>query len=473
MVYTNIPLMMTVLISTIVFTFIVKERNNKNELIRYGFIILIAIVCYFFNDHNYFIPFIISICLNVAAGRAIIKIQNTRTDLRKLLFISAITIDVFLLIFFKASIKLVSLAGFEPILLPLGLSFLTFREISYLIDIYTHKAKPFQHPLGDIAYIMLFTQIQSGPIMKYHEFTDPDIKQEQHNFTDRLDNINDGTQRIMTGFIKKIIMADSLAVFADQAFNEPVRMISLPMAWFGAICFSLQLYYDFSGYSDMAIGFTRLLGYKCNENFDYPYASSSISEFWRRWHISLGSWFKEYIYIPLGGSKKSQLTTFFNLFIVWILTGLWHGIDLTFIAWGLLHFTFAVIEHFTGIHRSEDHKVKTLWHIFVLFGIIIAWVMFRADSFSHGLWYIRSMVIPNITDSVSGRPNRFIPGLITSITALIFALPITKKLESFMHKRGLDKIYIILYNALIIILFAVSLALSANRANDTFAYANF
>ena len=420
---------MTVLISTIVFTFIVKERNNKNELIRYGFIILIAIVCYFFNDRKYFVPFIISICLNVAAGRAIIKIQNTRTDLRKLLFISAITIDVFLLIFFKASIKLVSLAGFEPILLPLGLSFLTFREISYLIDIYTHKVKPFQHPLGDIAYIMLFTQIQSGPIMKYHEFTDPDIKQEQHNFTDRLDNINDGTQRIMTGFIKKIIMADSLAVFADQAFNEPVRMISLPMAWFGAICFSLQLYYDFSGYSDMAIGFTRLLGYKCNENFDYPYASSSISEFWRRWHISLGTWFREYVYIPLGGNRKSLPRTLVNLMVVWGLTGLWHGASWNFALWGLYFGVLLILEKlFLG--KLLEKLPKWLSNLYMLVLVVLGWALFDFTNLSELGPFLASLFSVGKSGIISHDTLVYVVNYLpVLIAACIGSSPIVKKLH--------------------------------------------
>ena len=246
--------------------------------------------------------------------------------------------------------------------------------------------------------------------------------------------------------------------------------LSASSAWLGAVCFSLQLYYDFSGYSDMAIGFTGLLGYKCPENFRYPYASGSITEFWRRWHITLGEWFRNYVYIPLGGSRTSKARTLLNLFIVWLLTGLWHGSRLTFVVWGMIHFTFAAAEHFTGVHKSGNRAVRVIWRIAAMLAVVLAWVMFRADSVPHGLRYIKAMFLPNGT-FFPGYTLRSYWKLIAA--ALLFSLPVTEKLREKMSGTKSRMLYNAVSAAVTAVLFAAAAAFFTNRANDTFAYANF
>lgn len=228
--------------------------------------------------------------------------------------------------------------GAKNLLLPMGNSFFVFKSISLLVDVYKGTVQLEKNPVCSALYLSFFGQIVSGPICRYNDFY-------QNWKADGLAGFSEGGYRFVRGFIKKVLIANMLSPVANEIFNMDMMQTSAPLLWLGAICYSLQLYYDFSGYSDMAIGIGQVYGIHCMENFNYPYATKFVSEFWRRWHISLGAWFKDYIYIPLGGSRVGIKTRlFFNLLVVWIATGIWHGANWTFIFWGLAYFLAIAFE---------------------------------------------------------------------------------------------------------------------------------
>lgn len=280
------------------------------------------------------------------------------------------------------------------IILPIGISFYTFQALSYVVDVYRSKNMggelKAQHNILNLAlYITFFPQLIAGPIVKYH-----DIEMQIYNRVHDIDKVAYGIKRFIYGISKKIIISNILAAVADQIFVLNPEQISNGVAWLGIICYSLQIYFDFSGYSDMAIGLGQMFGFKFMENFNYPYISQSIQEFWRRWHISLSTWFREYLYIPLGGNRKGPLRTYINLMIVFFATGLWHGSNWNFIIWGLFHGAFLVLERRYLGKYLESNKYKVLNHIYTLLIVMIGWVFFRAESMNHALSYLEQMFIP-------------------------------------------------------------------------------
>ncbi len=271
------------------------------------------------------------------------------------------------------------------IILPIGISFYTFQAISYLIDLYRRQVEV-QKNFADLAlYIFLFPQLIAGPIIRYHDIA-AQIKTRSNN----LDNFVEGIKRFVLGLAKKVLIANQMAVIADQAFNTPGDELSTLLAWLGVFAYSFQIYFDFSGYSDMAIGLGRMLGFKFPENFNFPYIARSIKEFWRRWHISLSTWFRDYLYIPLGGNRISPTRTYVNLLIVFFLTGLWHGASWNFVIWGFFHGFFLVFERL-GFEKLLQRLWRPLQHIYTLFVVLIAWVFFRAETLEASLGYLKAM----------------------------------------------------------------------------------
>jgi len=234
--------------------------------------------------------------------------------------------------------------------LPIGISFFTFQSISYVIDIYRHHGEVQRNPLNVGLYISFFPQLIAGPIVRYET-----IAAEINNRKVTWNDFTDGVERFIIGLGKKVLLANNFAVIADHIFSLLPEYLDLPLAWLGAISYTLQIFFDFSGYSDMAIGLGRMFGFHFLENFNYPYISRSVSEFWRRWHISLGSWFRDYVYIPLGGNRVVKPLVYRNLFVVWLLTGIWHGANWTFIVWGLMYFVLLAFEKFTELEKRNFH----------------------------------------------------------------------------------------------------------------------
>lgn len=271
--------------------------------------------------------------------------------------------------------------------LPIGISFFTFQAMSYVIDVYrgvTGAQKNFGKVL---LYISFFPQLIAGPIVKYH-----DIAQEIENRTQTVDGVTDGIRRFVVGLSKKVLISNTVGLVADTLFEADVSGLNAAAAWIGAVSYMLQIYFDFSGYSDMAIGLGEMFGFHFKENFNYPYISGNIREFWRRWHMSLSGWFQEYLYIPLGGSRKGKIRTVINKFIVFLCTGIWHGANVTFLFWGLYHGCFLMLEEIVPAIREEGGKVKSFFqHVYTLLVVLIGFVFFRADSMHQGAAWIKTM----------------------------------------------------------------------------------
>ena len=271
--------------------------------------------------------------------------------------------------------------------LPIGISFFTFQAMSYVIDVYrgvTGAQKNFGKVL---LYISFFPQLIAGPIVKYH-----DIAQEIENRTQTVDSVTDGIRRFVVGLSKKVLISNTVGLVADTLFAADVSGLNAAAAWIGAVSYMLQIYFDFSGYSDMAIGLGEMFGFHFKENFNYPYISGSIREFWRRWHMSLSGWFQEYLYIPLGGSRKGKIRTVINKFIVFLCTGIWHGANVTFLFWGLYHGCFLMLEEIVPAIREQGGKVKSFFqHVYTLLVVLIGFVFFRADSMHQGAAWIKTM----------------------------------------------------------------------------------
>lgn len=271
------------------------------------------------------------------------------------------------------------------IILPIGISFFTFQALSYVADIYRGHGTAQKNPLNVGLYISFFPQLIAGPIVRYET-----VAEQINNRRESFEKFSQGVCRFIIGLAKKMILANSMGQLADAAFKTPAAELSAGFAWLGILAYAFQIFFDFSGYSDMAIGLGKMFGFDFLENFNFPYISASITEFWRRWHISLGTWFRDYVYIPLGGSRvKSRLRLVFNLFAVWFLTGLWHGASWTFIFWGLMYFALLVFEKLTGLAKTE--RFKAARHVYTLFFVLMGWVLFRSGSMTQSLNYYMAM----------------------------------------------------------------------------------
>lgn len=360
--------------------------------LRNTIILLFSLLFYAWGEPVYILLIIISILINYL-GALLIRKYIRAKEKSKFIFITVLLIDISILFFFKyygfAIGLLASIVGLnlrvKSIALPLGISFYTFQQISYIADIYMEKIKPQKNLIDFAAYITMFPQLIAGPIVKYN-----DVYKQLSNRKESITKFGQGVQRFIIGLGKKVILANNIGVIWTQVKELPLNDLSVLLAWIGIIAFTLQIYFDFSGYSDMAIGLAKMFGFDFLENFDYPYISKSITEFWRRWHISLGGWFREYIYIPLGGNKQGTLIQVRNLFIVWFTTGLWHGASTNFIIWGLY---FGVVLFIEKIYLKDLlKKIPTIFsHIYTLIIVMIGWVIFDMNTLSDATQYIKIM----------------------------------------------------------------------------------
>lgn len=354
----------------------------------------------------------------------------------------------------------------KKIVLPIGISFFTFQGMSYIIDIYRNDGKVNKNIFSVALYISLFPQLVAGPIIKYKA-----VDEQIRNRKESIDYFSYGINRFVIGLGKKIIISDMLGAISDNIFllanSSGIDMIT---AWIGAICYTLQIYFDFSGYSDMAIGLGHLFGFKFPENFNYPYISRSITEFWRRWHISLSTWFKEYLYIPLGGNRRGNV--YFNLVVVFLVTGLWHGASWNFVIWGLWHGLFMIIERLIR-DKAWYKKIPLIIKIFItLFIVIIGWVLFKATTLKEGLRYLSIMFglvnFSNITFEFTYFISRKFILLI--IIGIIASTPIPKNI--FNRYKGI-KAFELMKTILIILLFIVSIIFMVNSTYSPFIYFQF
>jgi len=291
----------------------------------------------------------------------------------------------------------------KAIVLPIGISFITFQRISYVIDCWTKKTTPLVHFQNYALYILLFPQLIAGPIIRFNEIAGQIINRQQQ---DTIDYKLSGFFRFIIGLSKKVLIADSIGLVVDGIFGMPLGNLNMATAWLGIIAYSFQIYYDFSGYSDMAIGIARMLGFRFPENFNFPYIAQNISEFWRRWHITLGNWMRDYLYIPLGGNRVSKGRMYVNLWTVFLLSGLWHGAAWTFIFWGAFHGLFLILDRLFLInYLTKLGKIPAI--LITYFIVLIGWVFFRADTFSYALGYIQQLFSFKLGSLVYYASNKF------------------------------------------------------------------
>lgn len=343
------------------------------------------------------------------------------------------------------------------LVLPLGISFYTFQTLSYTIDVYRGKTKAERNIINFAAFVTLFPQLIAGPIVKY-----TDISRELRERKVDLAQINDGIMLFIFGLGKKVLIANNVGSLWDQVQALGFANISMPLAWLGIIAYSFQIYFDFSGYSLMAIGMGKMLGFEFPQNFNYPYISKSMTEFWRRWHMTLGGWFREYVYIPLGGNRCSKARNYFNIFVVWAATGFWHGASWNFVLWGLFFFVFLVLEKTFLLKHLEKGK---FWpHIYVLFFLALSWALFAITDFSQlGLFITRLFCFEGGTDWIYYLRNYFL----SFVIAAFCSVPLVEKLYSKIKR------YPVVHILLLGLILLVSVAYLVDATYNPFLYFRF
>lgn len=456
------------------FTVIVNALLNP----RYSNLFLLAVSLFFYawGEPVYVLLMLLSIVINWLMGLLIHKLARGKG----LVLLAAVLVNLAILGFFKyfdfALGAVNALAGREVmalkgIALPIGISFFTFQAMSYVIDLYRGECACQKNVLNLALYISFFPQLIAGPIVRYS-----DIERQIVSRKMTAEGFSVGFRRFIYGLSKKVIVSNCMARLADSVFQLPKGDLTFISAWIGALSYMMQIYYDFSGYSDMAIGLGKMFGFDFLENFNYPYLSRSIREFWQRWHISLGTWFREYVYIPLGGNRKGTIRTYVNLSVVFLLTGLWHGANWTFVLWGVYHGFFQIAERL-GLKKILN-KAGVISNFYCLIVVVFGWVLFRADSVSHALAFAGHMAAP----WKYGLENAFVIRplfLVTYKDALIFILAvlgagplqaITKKMTPRMHEKWKMSLLEI---PVLFVMLVYSIALLASGTYNPFIYFRF
>ena len=405
-----------------------------------NFLLVVAsLVFYAYGEPIYVILLVAS-----SAGNYILaRLTGECPKIRKLTMTLAVVINLGLLVIFKYSGVLVetfnSVTGagipVPHVRMPIGISFFTFQALSYVIDVYRGDASVQKNFGKVLLYISFFPQLIAGPIVKYH-----DVEAEINNRKQTPEEIGKGIRRFIAGLSKKILIANTMGLVADNLFGAAATGITGPGAWLGAVSYMLQIYFDFSGYSDMALGLGMMFGFHFHENFDYPYISASIREFWRRWHMSLSGWFKEYLYIPLGGNRRGKFRTVVNKMIVFVCTGIWHGASFNFLFWGIYHGFFLMLEEYIPFIGKKGGKLKSFFqHVYALLVVCVGFVFFRADTMKQGCFWIREM----FTDfgwkasAMSLTLQQLTPVyLVTLAAALVAAVPVNSMLKKYKWYEG-------------------------------------
>lgn len=405
-----------------------------------NFLLVVAsLVFYAYGEPIYVILLVAS-----SAGNYILaRLTGECPKIRKLTMTLAVVINLGLLVIFKYSGFLVdtfnSVTGagipVPQVRMPIGISFFTFQALSYVIDVYRGDASVQKNFGKVLLYISFFPQLIAGPIVKYH-----DVEAEINNRKQTPEEIGKGIRRFIAGLSKKVLIANTMGLVADNLFGAAATGITGPGAWLGAVSYMLQIYFDFSGYSDMALGLGMMFGFHFHENFDYPYISASIREFWRRWHMSLSGWFKEYLYIPLGGNRRGKFRTVVNKMIVFVCTGIWHGASFNFLFWGIYHGFFLMLEEYIPFIGKKGGKLKSFFqHVYALLVVCVGFVFFRADTMKQGCFWIREM----FTDfgwkasAMSLTLQQLTPVyLVTLAAALVAAVTVNSMLKKYKWYEG-------------------------------------
>lgn len=448
--------------------YFIAPKKGKNIVL-----LLASFLFYFWGEPKYSVLMLIMTAIGYFGGYLLDKYRNTKKS--KLFFIITLIFELGALGIFKYANFFVdtvnklfnSKIDMVTILLPIGISFYTFQILSYVIDLYNEKVEVQKNFINFATYVTLFPQLIAGPIVRYID-VEKELKSRVHSF----ENFSYGVNRFIIGLSKKILIANILGEFCDIAKNTDNN--SVVFVWAYAIAYALHIYFDFSGYSDMAIGLGRIFGFHFLENFNYPYISKSVSEFWRRWHMSLGSWFRDYVYIPLGGNRVNVLKWFRNIVIVWFLTGFWHGAGWNFIAWGLFFAIFLIIEKM-GLKNILEKLPRIVSHIYVIFLLLLSWVLFDADSISTALLRYKNMFGFGGLEFINTETIYYISSyLVVFLVAIIGAMPIVKDtIMKFKENNATKKVINTIEPVFQVILLVVITAYLIDGSFNPFLYFRF
>src|SRR5579864_2694547 len=376
MVFSGVPFLFYFLPAFLIVYFLVPAGARNFVLF------LASMLFYSWGEGAYILLLFGYLVFNYACGRLLDTLGGGR---RKLALAAGVGIDLSGLVYCKYAAFLPGQIGLLPDHLPAGISFYTFHSISYLVDVYRRSARAERNFLSLAVYLAMFPQLIAGPIIRFKDICG-EIRQRVHTW----ERAYSGSRQFFVGLAQKVLIADSIGPLADAAFNTEPGVLTAGFAWLGVLAYSFQLYFDFAGYSNMAIGMGRILGLTYPRNFNLPYCSRSITEFWRRWHISLSTWFRDYLYIPLGGNRVSRSRTFLNLLFVFLLCGLWHGAGLNFVVWGLYHGAFLILER-TRFGAALESTPSPIRYGYAFFVVVIGWVFFRAPTLPDAIDYLRAM----------------------------------------------------------------------------------
>ncbi len=475
------------LFSSLVFLFvffplILISYYFSPKKIRNYTLLVFSIVFYAWGGVSYTAILIVSILLNYLLAK---KIQSSENK-KKLWLVNGLILNIIILFVFKYLNffidnyndlfvifgKSKQISNFK-IVLPLGISFFTFQQMSLLWDVYRDKEMPKIRFLNTALYISFFPQLIAGPIVRYKDIIQQIIKR-----TESIELFNLGVQRFIIGLFKKVVFANTFAVIADEIMSNNIDHLSTSAAWLGIIAYSLQIYFDFSGYSDMAIGMGRMFGLKIFENFNFPYISTSIKEFWRRWHISLSSWFRDYVYIPIGGNRIGISRTYVNLFVVFLLTGFWHGATWSFVFWGLFHGIFLIIERF-GLGKILKIIPKPISWLYTILVVVLGWVFFRIENISDAFAYVEKLFGIGVQGNIYAHQMLTNETLIILIIALISCSTIFLRIKNLLLRMPtnvfnlLTPTYTFAKYIFLLILFVYSIILLNSGSYNPFIYFRF
>ena len=437
-------------------------------------LLFFSLVFYCFGGIKLLLLMIAVVMIDYISAILIDKAKSKR--IKKLILIISIIVNIGTLFYFKYTgftvriiNRLTALSFPVPkITLPIGISFYTFQAMSYVIDVYRKDVKVEKNPFLVLLYVSMFPQLVAGPIVRYNTVAE-EIRKRDVN----IDTFTSGLERFIFGLAKKLIVANNVGKLADTIFA--LNDIPTSHAWLGALCYTFQIYFDFSAYSDMAIGLGKMFGFNFEENFNYPYVSKSITEFWRRWHISLSTWFRDYIYIPLGGNKKGVKRQIINLAIVWTLTGMWHGAEVNFALWGVYYFVFLVLEKYV-LKKILDKMPGIISHIYTLFVVLVGWVLFRAEGLHNLLNYLKAMFVPYATTTSYTELMIYLESYwMYIVVGIILSMPIFPKLKKwiFESKYKSSVVVNIGYYGFVIVILVLGIIFLSQATYNPFIYFRF
>lgn len=457
MIFSSIPFVFFFLIIFFALYFIVPKKFKNVVLL------IFSLIFYAWGEPIYIILMLFSSIVDYFNGRMIEKYQNKK----KIFLILSIIVNISLLGFFKyadfliTNINMLFNTDFRMLYLnlPIGISFYTFQTMSYSIDVYRGKVKAERNFVNFMTYVSMFPQLIAGPIVRYEDIS-KELKEREITY----EKISDGFFRFIQGLFKKVLIANNVGIIFDSISGLELENISVFSAWLSVIAFTLQIYFDFSGYSDMAIGLGKMMGFSYPENFNYPFIAKSITEFWRRWHMSLSTWFKDYVYIPLGGNRKFQIR---NILVVWGLTGLWHGASWNFVLWGTYFGILLIIEKY-GVKKYLDKAPDFIKHFYTMFLVVISFYIFAFDDLNNLFEYGKILFGFSSNAIIDNTFVFYLSNyLVILILAIIFSLPVYKIIRERMEKHW------IISSIIYIALFVLVVAFLVSNTYNPFLYFRF